>query len=454
MFFERPEAGTQTLLVHIENDDSTAEELRELALSAGLEPVAELTAKRRHPDPKTFVGSGKLDEIRQMADEAGVYLILFDEELTPTQERNIEQSLERRVLGRTGLILNIFAQRARTHEGKLQVELAQLQHSATRLVRGWTHLDRQRGGSGRGQGSGLGVTGAGETQLEADQRMLGARVKNLNQRLQKVRKQRDQSRRARKKADVRTVSLVGYTNAGKSTLFNTLCEANVHAADQLFATLDPTLRQLDLPVVGKSILTDTVGFIRKLPHGLVDAFRATLEEVKQAELLLHVVDASAPDRDIHMFEVDSVLEEIGAGDVPQLIVYNKVDLTGEEPRIDFDEDGLVARVWVSGLKGAGMDLLLSAITSLLAKEVIDTTLQLAPNHGQLRALLFDHGAVVSESVVEDGSMRLHVRIEPNSLKRLAQRSGLTVQQLGVSEYFHESDRGKLRMSGSYDSLNR
>lgn len=451
MFFERPEAGTQTLLVHIENDDSTAGELRELAVSAGLDPVVEVSARKRAPDPRTYIGSGKLDEVRKLADEAEIYLVLFDEELTPTQERNLEASLERRVLGRTGLILNIFAQRARTHEGKLQVELAQLQHSATRLVRGWTHLDRQRGGSGRGQGSAMGVTGAGETQLEADQRMLGARIKNINQRLDKVQKQRSQNRRARKKADVRTVSLVGYTNAGKSTLFNTLCEANVHAADQLFATLDPTLRQLDLPVVGKSILTDTVGFIRKLPHGLVDAFRATLEEVKQAELLLHVVDASAADRDIHMMEVDSVLEEIDASDVPQLIVYNKVDLTGEEPRIDYGEDGLARRVWVSGLHGKGMDLLLTAMTSHLAKDIIDTTLHLQPNQGQLRALLFNHGAVVDEEVLEDGGLSLHIQIEPNSLKRLAQKSGITVQQLGVSDYFSESQHGKFRMSGSYDS---
>lgn len=446
MFFERPEAGTQALLVHIESDDSTAEELRELALSAGLEPVAEITAKRRYPDPKTYVGSGKLDEIRVLADEVQAQLILFDEELTPTQERNLEASLERRVLGRTGLILNIFAQRARTHEGKLQVELAQLQHSATRLVRGWTHLDRQRGGSGRGQGSAMGVTGAGETQLEADQRMLGARIKNINGRLQKVVKQRDQNRRARKKADVRTVSLVGYTNAGKSTLFNTLCEADVHAADQLFATLDPTLRQLDLPVIGKSILTDTVGFIRKLPHGLVDAFRATLEEVKQADLLLHVVDASAPDRDVHMMEVDSVLTEIDASEVPQLIVYNKVDLTLEAPRIDYDENGRPSRVWVSGLQNLGLDLLLEAITAHLAHRVIDTTLHLSPAQGQLRALLFEHGAVIEESVVEDGSMNVHVRIEPNSLKRLAQRSGLTVTELGVSEYFDAQERGKVRMN--------
>lgn len=439
MFFERPEAGTQALLVHVENDDSTAEELRELALSAGLNPVIEITSRRRSPDPRTFIGSGKLEEVHKLAEEAEVALILFDEELSPSQERNLEEALERRVLGRTGLILNIFAQRARTHEGKLQVELAQLQHASSRLVRGWTHLDRQRGGSGRGGGSAMGVTGTGETQLESDQRMIGARIKNINQRLQKVRKQRNQNRRARKKADVRTVSLVGYTNAGKSTLFNTLCEANVHAADQLFATLDPTLRQLELPVIGKSILTDTVGFIRKLPHGLVDAFRATLEEVKQAELLLHVVDASSGDRDLHMVEVNSVLSEIGALDVPQLMVYNKVDLLHETPRIDLGEDGLPTRVWVSGLHGLGMDLLTEAITALLARTVIDTNLQLRPDQGQLRSLLFANGSVVEESTNADGGMCVHVRIEPNTLKRLAQKAGMTVQQLGVEAYFQEED---------------
>lgn len=451
MFFERPEAGTQTLLVHVESDGSSAEELRELALSAGLTPVAEITARRRSPDPKTYIGSGKLDEVLKLAEELEVALILFDQELSPSQERNLEASLERRVLGRTGLILTIFAQRARTHEGKLQVELAQLRHASSRLVRGWTHLDRQAGGSGRGGGSAIGVTGAGETQLESDQRMIGARIKNLNQRLQKVRKQRNQNRRARKKADVRTISLVGYTNAGKSTLFNMLCDSNVHAADQLFATLDPTLRQIELPVLGQSILTDTVGFIRKLPHGLVDAFRATLEEVQQADLLLHIVDASASERAQHMVEVNAVLEEIDALDVPQLIVYNKVDLLGEEPRIDLGEDGLPCRVWVSGLHGTGMELLLSAIASVVAEQVIDATLHLSANHGQLRALLFDHGAVVDEAVSDDGSLDLHIRIEPNSLKRLAQKSGLTMKQLGMEKYFVEEVwQPKLRWSAGYD----
>lgn len=451
MFFERPEAGTQTLLVHVENDGSTAEELRELALSAGLTPVAAITARRRSPDPKTYIGSGKLEEVLRLAEELEVELILFDQELSPSQERNLEASLERRVLGRTGLILNIFAQRARTHEGKLQVELAQLRHASSRLVRGWTHLDRQAGGSGRGEGSAIGVTGAGETQLESDQRMVGARIKNINQRLQKVKKQRAQNRRARKKADVRTISLVGYTNAGKSTIFNMVCGSNVHAADQLFATLDPTLRQIELPVLGQSILTDTVGFIRKLPHGLVDAFRATLEEVKQADLLLHVVDASANERAQHMVDVNTVLEEIDALDVPQLIVYNKVDLLGEEPRVDLGEDGLPCRVWVSGLHGMGMDLLLSAIAAVVAREVIDTTLHLSPSQGQLRSLLFAHGAVVNETVIDDGSLDVHIRIEPNSLKRLAQKSGLTMQQLGMEKYFVEEVwQPKLRWSAGYE----
>ena len=437
MFFERPEAGTQALLVHIEKEDSTAGELWELAVSAGLEPVGGITAKRRSPDPKTYIGSGKLQEVLQYAEEVEAELILFDEELSPTQERNLEEHLERRVLGRTGLILNIFAQRARTHEGKLQVELAQLRHASTRLVRGWTHLDRQRGGSG-------------ETQLESDQRMIGDRIKNLNQRLAKVRKQRNQNRRARRKADIRTISLVGYTNAGKSTLFNNLCDATVHAADQLFATLDPTLRQLDLPIVGRSILTDTVGFIRKLPHGLVDAFRATLEEVKQADLLLHVVDASAAERGQHMYEVDAVLAEIEASDVPQLLVYNKIDLLEEAPRVDLDDKGMPTRVWVSGLHGQGLDLLIEAITQLVSGDIVDTTLKLHPAQGQLRAQLFDSGAVIEESTAEDGAMLLHIRIEASTLERIVRKSGADIEALGLSEYFTEDWLDELKRSVGYD----
>ena len=433
MFFERPDAGTQTLLVHIEAQDATVEELRELAVSAGLNAVSEVTAKKRNPDPKTYIGSGKLEEIRLIADEVGAELILFDQELSPTQERNLEEAFERRVLGRTGLILNIFAQRARTHEGKLQVELAQLQHSSTRLVRGWSHLDRQRGGSGRGQGSSMGVTGTGETQLETDQRLVHTRIKNINQRLIKVRKQRKQNRRGRQKADIRTVSLVGYTHAGKSTLFNALCATDVHAADQLFATLDPTIRQLELPYLGKSILTDTVGFIRQLPHGLIDAFRATLEEVKQADLLLHVVDASSPEKILHHEEVNAVLTEIDADKVPQLLVYNKVDLTDEVPRVDLDEQGEPYRVWVSGLNGEGLELLLSAISARLSSEMTETTLKLPPGQGKFRAQLFELSAVVGESVDDEGRQCLQVRLEANSLRKLISQAGMQFSDLGIAD---------------------
>jgi len=433
LFFERPDAGTQTLLVHIEAQDATVEELRELAVSAGLNAVSEVTAKKRNPDPKTYIGSGKLEEIRLIADEVGAELILFDQELSPTQERNLEEAFERRVLGRTGLILNIFAQRARTHEGKLQVELAQLQHSSTRLVRGWSHLDRQRGGSGRGQGSSMGVTGTGETQLETDQRLVHTRIKNINQRLIKVRKQRKQNRRGRQKADIRTVSLVGYTNAGKSTLFNALCATDVHAADQLFATLDPTIRQLELPYLGKSILTDTVGFIRQLPHGLIDAFRATLEEVKQADLLLHVVDASSPEKILHHEEVNAVLTEIDADKVPQLLVYNKVDLTDEAPRVDLDEQGEPYRVWVSGLNGEGLELLLSAISARLSSEMTETTLKLPPGQGKFRAQLFELSAVVGESVDDEGRQCLQVRLEANSLRKLISQAGMQFSDLGIAD---------------------
>lgn len=424
MFFDRPESGTRTLLVHIEQEESDARELKELTLSAGLNPVGWAKAPRRYPDPKTYIGSGKLAEIFEQANDVDAAIVLFDQELTPAQERNLEQALSRRVMSRTGLILEIFAQRARTHEGKLQVELAQLQHASTRLVRGWTHLDRQRGGAGRGQGSAMGVTGTGETQLESDQRMIGTRIKRIRDRLGRVRRSRAQNRRARRRADVRTVSLVGYTNAGKSTLFNRVCESDVHAANQLFATLDPTLRQLELPVIGKAILTDTVGFIRHLPHGLVDAFRATLEEVVQANLLLHVVDASSPEKDVHIEQVNEVLEEIDADGVDQLLVFNKIDLLGESPRIDYDEDGAPTRVWVSAQTGAGMDLLIQAIAQRVSSRVVETTLSLAPSQGALRAELFELGAVLDEQTEVDGTINMHLRIERERLDRIRQRAGL------------------------------
>ncbi|MCH7743227.1 MAG: GTPase HflX [Proteobacteria bacterium] len=421
MFFERPESGTKALLVHIQQNDSelsSASELRELVVSAGLVPVACINSRRRDPHPGTYVGAGKLEEIGQLASQVAAALIVFDEDLSPTQERNIEKKLGRRVLSRTGLILEIFALRARTHEGKLQVELAQLRHASTRLVKGWTHLDRQRGGSGRGQGSSAGLGGAGEKQLEADQRLLGDRIKKISQRLGKVHKQRSQNRRARRRSDVKSVSLAGYTNAGKSTLFNRLVEANVHVADQLFATLDPTLRALELPLAGKVVLSDTVGFIRQLPHTLIEAFSATLEEVTQANLILHVVDASAPERQERIEEVNRVLAEIGAQRVPQLLVYNKSDLVSRVPAVERDRDGKPVRVWVSALAGEGMKILSACLAELLAEDVVETVVTLAPDQGRLRAQLFESGRVIRETTDREGKINLELRIEQRNLDRL------------------------------------
>ena len=421
MFLDRHDLGRRTLLVHIDQQQSdlaTSAELAELASSAGLETIGCLSSKRKIPHPKTFVGGGKVDEIASWIAERECDLIVFGDDLSPTQERNLEKALQRRVLGRTGLILEIFARRARTHEGKLQVELAQLDHAASRLVRGWSHLDRQRGGSGRGAGSGSGLGGAGETQLEADQRMLGNRIKQINGRLANVRRQRALNRRGRTRSDTSTISLAGYTNAGKSTLFNRLCNAGVHAEDQLFATLDPTLRNLILPIIGKAVLADTVGFIRALPHGLVDAFRATLEEVSQSDLILHVVDGSASLKEERIHEVNRVLGEIDASEIPQLMVYNKIDLMEEAPRIERGSDGRPTKVWVSGVTGDGGDLLLGAIAERLAEDAIETIITLGLEDGRMRARFFEIGAVVEENICEDGSIEIHLKIQESSLRKI------------------------------------
>jgi GTP-binding protein HflX len=425
LFFDRPEGDSVALLVHIDFqslEGERIEEFRELARSAGLSSAACIYGKRTRPDPKTFVGSGKLAEIKQSADSAGANLILFDHDLTPTQERNLERELGSRIMTRTGLILDIFAQRARTHEGKLQVELALLKHLSTRLVRGWTHLDRQRGGAGRGQGAAIGLAGTGETQLETDQRLIAKRIKGVNKRLQKVRRQRQQSRRARSRADAKTISLVGYTNAGKSTLFNKLCNCEVEVEDKLFATLDPTLRKLEVPVVGNVILADTVGFIRHLPHSLIDAFRATLEEVNTSSLLLHLVDAATEEKIANQDQVNEVLKEIGADKIKQLYVYNKIDLIGERPRIDRDARGIPCRVWISSAEEDGLEPLMECIQTILTADMIETVVTLQPSQGQLRADLYAAGAVTRERVNDDGLLELMVTLEESKLDRVLKKT--------------------------------
>ncbi|MDA8863978.1 GTPase HflX [Pseudomonadales bacterium] len=426
MFFDRPAPGSKAMLVFIRNktsDLATHEEVEELARSAGMAVVGLIESARRDPHPKTMVGSGKVDEIKVAAEAAGANLVLFSEDLSSTQERNLEGALDLRVLGRTGLILEIFAQRARTHEGKLQVELAQLEHSASRLVRGWTHLDRQRGGAGAGLG------GAGETQLEADQRLLAARNKKIKERLERVQRQRHQSRRARARSETATVALAGYTNAGKSTLFNRLTQSAVHAADQLFATLDPTLRQISLPLTGKAVISDTVGFIRALPHGLVESFKATLEEVTEATLILHVVDASAGEKQERMDAVNGVLKEIGAREVPQLLVLNKSDIQGVTgPLVRRDAAGKPYSVQVSSLTGVGLPELLSCIDELISDDVVTTVLTLKPEQGMIRAKCFELASVIEEVMDENGTIAMHLRVEKKNLARL--NAALTAMKAG------------------------
>ncbi len=425
MFFERPGGGERAILVHLDGQDPAAredpQEFQELARSAGAETVGFVNVSRHQPSAKFLIGSGKVEELHDLVKEGEAELVIFNHTLTPSQERNLERALECRVLDRTGLILDIFAQRARTHEGKLQVELAQLEHMSTRLVRGWTHLERQKGG--------IGLRGPGETQLETDRRLLRVRIRQIKQRLEKVRGQREQARRGRRRADIPSVSLVGYTNAGKSTLFNALTESEVYAANQLFATLDPTLRRLELEDVGPVILADTVGFIRHLPHKLVESFRATLEESSNADLLLHVIDAHEPERDQQIEQVLAVLGEIGANELPMLEVYNKLDLLeGIEPQIQRDADGKPQRVWVSARDGLGLDLLRQAVAELLGDDLFVGTLCLPQRLGRLRAQFFELGAVQRETHNEEGGSLLEVRLPRVELNRLISREGLRVDE--------------------------
>ncbi|MBL4866595.1 MAG: GTPase HflX, partial [Pseudomonadales bacterium] len=398
MFFERADTGERAVLVHIDFPESREREdpleFELLAVSAGADPICVVTGSRRGPDPRYFVGTGKVEEIAGIVRDECAELVLFNHRLSPSQERNLEKVLECRVLDRTGLILDIFAQRARTFEGKLQVELAQLQHLSTRLVRRWTHLERQKGG--------IGLRGPGETQLESDRRMVRDRIKAITRRLDKVRKQRNQGRRSRQRADIPTLSLVGYTNAGKSTLFNHMTGSCVYAADKLFATLDPTLRRLQIADVGQVVLADTVGFIRHLPHQVVDAFRATLEETCEADLLLHVIDASGEEREDNIVEVESVLKEIEADQIPRLEIYNKIDLLELSPKIERDELGKPVRVWVSAAKEEGLELIFQAISELLVAPLVEKTLCLSPDQGRLRSAFYQRQAVVSENCSEGG----------------------------------------------------
>ncbi|MCF2949030.1 GTPase HflX [Paraglaciecola aquimarina] len=416
--FDRYEAGEQAVLVHVEfADENSKEDLLELQLlvsSAGVNAIDVVTGSRQAPHPRYFVGSGKAEEIANAVRTQQADIVIFNHSLSPSQERNLEELCKCRVLDRTGLILDIFAQRARTHEGKLQVELAQLRHISTRLIRGWTHLDKQKGG--------IGLRGPGESQLETDRRLLRARIKSILRRLEKVQKQREQGRRSRIRAEIPTVSLVGYTNAGKSTLFNEMTNSAVYAADQLFATLDPTLRKIQLQDVGSAILADTVGFIRHLPHDLIAAFKATLQETQQANLLLHVVDYADDQFRENVDQVNEVLEEIDAHEIQQLVVCNKIDrMEGVEAKIDRDEEGTPIRVWISAQQGLGVDLLLTAITECLSENMVQHSLSIPPEKGNLRGVFFEMNCIAAQSYAENGDWLVEVRMEQADWQRLIKR---------------------------------
>jgi len=428
--FDRYEAGERAVLVHInftqEGEWEDLNEFEMLVSSAGVSALQVVTGSRQSPHPKYYVGEGKAQEIAHAVRMMGADIVLFNHSLSPAQERNLEKLCKCRVLDRTGLILDIFAQRARTHEGKLQVELAQLRHISTRLIRGWTHLERQKGG--------IGLRGPGETQLETDRRLLRDRIKAILRRLEKVAKQREQGRRARNRAEIPTVSLVGYTNAGKSTLFNQITRASVYAADQLFATLDPTLRKIDVADVGSAILADTVGFIRHLPHDLVAAFKATLQETQEADILLHVVDASDERFRENIHAVHEVLEEIDAHDIPALVVMNKIDnLEGQEPRIERDEDGVASVVWLSAMEGKGTELLFAALSERLTSQMVQYRLRVTPRYqGRIRSTFFQMRCIEREEYDQDGNLLIDVRMQQVDWSRLEKREGAVLRDFIVT----------------------
>ncbi len=416
---------SQAVLVHINfRDPDFKEALDEFVLlteSAGVEVLDIITGSRDSPDSRYFVGTGKAGEIRECIERTGAPLAIFNHNLSPAQERNLEQLLKCRVLDRTGLILDIFAQRARTYEGKLQVELAQLQHLSTRLVRGWTHLERQKGG--------IGLRGPGETQLETDRRLINQRIKSINGRLEKVRGQRVQSGKQRRQSNTPVISLIGYTNAGKSTVFNRLTGAGVYAANKLFATLDPTVRRCELASGRAVVLSDTVGFIRHIPHDLIASFRATLEETRESDVLIHVIDCNDDEREARIAQVNAVLDEIGAGQIPQVLIYNKIDRDELAPRMDYDAATQRFSIWLSAQTGSGLGLLHEVLDRYARGDAARHELHLPPTAGKLRAELFELGAVRHEQGADDGGWLLAVDLDSYHLQKLMREAGLATSAL-------------------------
>jgi GTP-binding protein HflX len=423
--FDRPGTGERALLLHVglqrPCDRDEIEEFRALAASAGADIVAEMQTRLQRPNPRLLIGSGKADELAEQIRASDAELLLVNQPLSPSQERNLEALVKVRVLDRNGLILDIFAQRARTFEGKIQVELAQLEHLATRLVRGWTHLERQKGG--------IGLRGPGETQLESDRRMLNQRIKHLRGRLVKVERQREMSRRERRRGEIPTVALVGYTNAGKTSLFNALSGANAVARDQLFATLDPAIRRMSCGIGDEVLLADTVGFVRDLPHELVAAFKATLTETREARLLLHIIDASDPHHADRRDQVEAVLDGIGAGHVPRIQVYNKSDKASAQQAEDYGRFNGSQRVRVSAVTGEGLDPLSAAIRDVCIGTPVARRLKLGPGHSRLRSRLFDLRAVTGEQANDAGGWTLDVQLTSQRWRQLCAQEGLVEDSL-------------------------
>ena len=431
MLFERPEeVSSRAIIVHSNCSVTSRDksEFKELVNSAGLLSVLEFRNTRRSPEPKFFLGIGKVDEIKSCLEKIEADLVVLEDPISASQERNLERFLKRKIIDRKRLILDIFAKRARTHEGKLQVELAKLKHQSTRLVGGWTHLDRQRRGYGNGAISGSGLGGVGETQLEADQRIISSRIRRLSRQLEKIISQRRQNRRSRAKSGIKLIALVGYTNAGKSTLFNMLCEQSVFTRDQLFATLDTTIRRINIPFVGDSLLVDTVGFINSLPPELVAAFKATLEELNNADLLLHIVDANSSEKRQKIEDVNLILHELNASEIPQLLVYNKRDLENKPFKIERNSGGAVQRVWISSLKGSDKENLLDLIGERLSDKLVVQKFRFLPCQGKERSDLHSLSSVLEEVFLEDGSCELVAKGEAKLLSRFADKS------LGVSKF--------------------